>query len=724
MVIDLATIDFCPGSGRDAVINELNVTENGTYRASAGVDGFSPVNVNVAGGGLTPSEQEIMDSLDEDYEGLFNSKKYVQYYNYEVGLFSSSEWNSHLMIVDGDLYTAYWTNIYKFNKDTLVFDKFLTTDSSIEYPLWFDNTGRLYSGTSKEINVETGEVTTVDLNTTTYTYISPGGTSTIWKGHYGIYNFIDYPQKFDEENKRFVDWNHINVPSGYSSGVISQIALYNINYNGHIVTVYFDGSEYVMLELKEYEDHIDIEVVEEPYFPIDIIGGNFNTVVVCGDDLYYLYGQPKKLIDGVWTNIHFYNGTSGDEITFEGYSGYKVIDSWLVGYMYQSDTYRIMNLGDTKYIKCWTPAENIAVDLKSDQTISGQKKFSTVSSTNLTVLQIVPMYSSTNISLGNNRTQANNIDLNVSGLFTKNGNNVVTSDMVILNSTDKVYGPYTTPAVTDPNVAQPEWQFFMKTHTGRVITTQSGNYYELTSNGFTQVSGSDKLSFYNINNGKVVTTPNNTFYVAGITFLWNDTTSNFEMICTAPFDTDYWSTWWDGTNLRSSDYKLVYDNSTWEWVSDPISNYKNGMYHYVNSNVYCLGYDSIVYQYDPSQKTYEALGYYHLWDYTSFVCDGDIIYPYNNERWEKIDFSKIIASRDNYITDNTGIPYDSSNNSYNYAHYEFDNKLFYMERWNWWRYCYGVEESVPEVPSGNGTYVLQATRVGDQITYEWVSNTL
>ena len=112
MVINLATIDFCPGRGGDAVINELNVTENGTYRASAGVDGFSPVNVNVAGGGLTPSEQEIMDSLDENYEGLFNSKKYEQYVNYEVGLFSSSEWNSHLMVIDGDLYTAYWTNIY------------------------------------------------------------------------------------------------------------------------------------------------------------------------------------------------------------------------------------------------------------------------------------------------------------------------------------------------------------------------------------------------------------------------------------------------------------------------------------------------------------------------------------------------------------------------------------------------------------------------------------
>ena len=41
-------------TGGSAVIQSLSVTENGTYTAPAGVDGYSPVTVNVSGGGDTP----------------------------------------------------------------------------------------------------------------------------------------------------------------------------------------------------------------------------------------------------------------------------------------------------------------------------------------------------------------------------------------------------------------------------------------------------------------------------------------------------------------------------------------------------------------------------------------------------------------------------------------------------------------------------------------------
>lgn len=38
------------GGGADPVINPLTITENGTYTAPSGVDGYSPVTVNVSGG--------------------------------------------------------------------------------------------------------------------------------------------------------------------------------------------------------------------------------------------------------------------------------------------------------------------------------------------------------------------------------------------------------------------------------------------------------------------------------------------------------------------------------------------------------------------------------------------------------------------------------------------------------------------------------------------------
>lgn len=49
------------GGGSTPVINPLSVTENGTYTAPSGVDGYSPVTVNVSGGGGSNAEDGIID---------------------------------------------------------------------------------------------------------------------------------------------------------------------------------------------------------------------------------------------------------------------------------------------------------------------------------------------------------------------------------------------------------------------------------------------------------------------------------------------------------------------------------------------------------------------------------------------------------------------------------------------------------------------------------------
>lgn len=50
-VSDLAEVVVDVPTGSDPVINPLSVTENGTYTAPSGVDGYSPVTVNVQVGG-------------------------------------------------------------------------------------------------------------------------------------------------------------------------------------------------------------------------------------------------------------------------------------------------------------------------------------------------------------------------------------------------------------------------------------------------------------------------------------------------------------------------------------------------------------------------------------------------------------------------------------------------------------------------------------------------
>lgn len=58
-----------PTSGGSPVINSLSITENGTYTAPSGVDGYSPVTVNVSdGGGVTSgSFTPSSDSNNHDF---------------------------------------------------------------------------------------------------------------------------------------------------------------------------------------------------------------------------------------------------------------------------------------------------------------------------------------------------------------------------------------------------------------------------------------------------------------------------------------------------------------------------------------------------------------------------------------------------------------------------------------------------------------------------------
>lgn len=54
-------------TGQETVIESLNVTENGTYTASGGVDGYSPVTVNV------PTPEPSIESLTVTENGTYTA---------------------------------------------------------------------------------------------------------------------------------------------------------------------------------------------------------------------------------------------------------------------------------------------------------------------------------------------------------------------------------------------------------------------------------------------------------------------------------------------------------------------------------------------------------------------------------------------------------------------------------------------------------------------------
>ena len=98
MNINLANIDFAPGQGGgggSAVIEGLTITSNGTYTAGVGVDGYSPIEVNVPGF----TEKEATEGIQ--LVSLNNSASFVKAYAfYKVSLLQTVNLPNCYMVND------------------------------------------------------------------------------------------------------------------------------------------------------------------------------------------------------------------------------------------------------------------------------------------------------------------------------------------------------------------------------------------------------------------------------------------------------------------------------------------------------------------------------------------------------------------------------------------------------------------------------------------------
>ena len=63
-------IDSIPSGGGEAVIEPLQITENGTYTASEGVDGYSPIAVNVTSGLAYDMGEFVLDAEVKAIAGI------------------------------------------------------------------------------------------------------------------------------------------------------------------------------------------------------------------------------------------------------------------------------------------------------------------------------------------------------------------------------------------------------------------------------------------------------------------------------------------------------------------------------------------------------------------------------------------------------------------------------------------------------------------------------
>ena len=88
-VTNYASADVDVPTGSTPVINPLSVTENGVYTAPSGVDGYSPITVNVSGGGGIPLTKLTEINVTQDVRSIaitpssnwFNYDYLIVYYN-------------------------------------------------------------------------------------------------------------------------------------------------------------------------------------------------------------------------------------------------------------------------------------------------------------------------------------------------------------------------------------------------------------------------------------------------------------------------------------------------------------------------------------------------------------------------------------------------------------------------------------------------------------------
>ena len=708
------------GGGGGGVITSLTATNNGTYNAPVGIDGYNPVKVNVSGGGITPEEQAALDTLVDSSDGVLYTRilEKNKVYIISDSNLNNIDYSCFLYNIDGDIYFMPYSQLYKLNKDDFSFELICSFDgSSNQAPIWKDLSGRWYRGVESQLDFTNNQFVNVSLNCTNYSNSLGSNRHTIWKGQYGVYSIgAGIALKFDEDLQQFVSY----TLTGAGNTGSYYIGAYGFWYDGHYI--YFNGSD--MFELKEFEDHLEIELLSTNYFPTTIDGNNISSgyIISTSSNLYYGYWiNSYKLVDGEWVEVVF-KYEDGNSFMFRQQEGRGVVlDDYMIGYesQAQSCVYTLINTSNTEKTTYWVNPGQVAVDINSYQKVFGHKDFKGgVTTEQLAISNLYKTRNETTFILGKNTTNADKISFNVTGNFTLNGYNIATTQDCIMNRTHIPYGGIESFVIQDNHEPYLSAGTFI-TNTGRMFyVPNSDTVLEFDGTQWNTVPGGIGVNT-NIPGNNVKIAGSKTFFLTTSgTYLWDDANSQFTLITNDIPGTDWWV--WpcgDGVLRYSYNKKLVENNGTWSWIDDNVPGYIYGMTHYVNGHVYVLNNFSEVYEYVESTKTYTKLGIYHRWSDNSFVCNDEIFFFYNNTDVYKLDLSLVSSDTNAYIDTVTNVPY--TNNNYFYG--EYDDKLYFYKGYGQLYNCYGVDEELPEVPSENGTYILQAVRTNSGVTYSWVS---
>ena len=671
MNINLANIDFVPGQG--------------------------------GGSSLTPEEQEALDTLVDSSEGVLYNSLSERYHQYDILIDIDLSTGNVQKVFWDDLYMSDGENLYKLNRESYQFEKIAHFNEFFSLSYFFeDKSGRLYADL-REMNLEDGTFGK-EINLPENSLSGMGSLNNLLYGEYAVWALSDNAYKFNESTQEF-EQMPLNSTFGYS-GIDVYFNLFK--YDGHILGVYNN----LTFEVTEYEDHIDVADVTGVYFnmPSFEVVDSYGYKSTKDGNLYYIND----------TTIYIYDKSLGDWVSIDNASisvpipgtGSLVSDNILFSFYNVYKNY--MNLGPDFSTTLWTKINTIAVDLRSNQNISGNKTFNGRVDIN-DDLRVKYITYVKNISGNDLKIKSNNITfLNSENTETviKNGSKqIATVDQTIMNS---IFIPYGTSGDDTGYVNDfPEIDNNFTTNTNRLFNKHKINWYEFTGTD-KPVDASFSIDF---SGSDVKNSPSLTILVTGNnTYSWNDGNTNWDLLCSSDNITSD-SVWFDGENFRSGNtYKLVETDGVWSWVSDPLMNniWANGYrYGYINNDVYIINrMDGYLYKYDKVNCSMNSVGFVgdgYLWSYF------DKLFISFETELHIIDLSKADPQNpDSYLMGE--LLHTIKFNTFVGA---TDRLLYYNERY---RLCslYEIIYEKPEVPATDGTYVLKATVLNGQVTYSWV----
>ena len=687
------------------------------------------MNINLAnidfvpgqGGGLTPAQESAVDVIVNAGDGyLEHIPSIFVVGGRETNIISGTGFRQqNLHIINGDVYLHNHTDhkLYKFNRQTYQFEEGPTTNVYEAEHLWSDSQGRVYSNNKYIVDLETGYYASGDMGGDFQIHTGSNFTNIIEKD--GVVYMISYNNScayiFNEETQMFD--SSIPVQGTFPSSTFYRN--FSKFENRWIYDVGKEQTELVF-HLDVAEPYAEWVVLSERLFPgawsYEYNGQTINEstrgvyvhpVVKNGVTEYYHWGYRNpvmyKLVNGAWEIVPF-------TMVFTSYksqtSGVYIDDLWLgYGYLPEQAGIVIWNFGDeSKSTPGYYDWKQIDIELYA-KTQWVQNNYATINLVDKRIDSLKEKYVYDPNSLIDSTGSVPFID----------GKQIADIDMCITNTTSYP-GPYFKGIEHIDNVTiQKDYHFYFVTPSGRLIYTNPSMMMALEFNGTNWVgleSVTNFIEWYKLvelNDGLYALTGQST---GNGLYKWDDTNSDWVFIINAPYG-EIWAA--DGNTLRcSSNYKLVNNDGTYQWVEDEVVNYPGVEASIkLGQNYYYIGYDNNIYSYYENGKVFSVINALNQPISTHYFTYDDCLYYFAGNPNNPI-IRKVNPSIDNYYD----IKSDIYISSVDYVYAVYDNKLWTYNKDGWFGYTYS--KLTPEVPASDGTYTLKAVRVGDKITYNWV----